>query len=200
LSLSCLWFFCCVFSKVTSVPLQQLGADLKRELLTLRRNSRQQQPQQATTTTTNNNNNNNNNDGEEGGGRGAASTSPSAFSASSDVAAFDAAAEAEAEAEAAAVNEVVVFDRLRTLGNLGEAFPFKRLCGHGFSGPITDLHARLLLALLCASSLAGTVDRRTETKSVGTTEQGWWWAAPGKKVCSEVAAPESLPHWARTFH
>jgi len=156
--------------------------------LTLRRNSKQQQQQQPQQP-------NNSNDGEGGGGGGRgrgrgggdASTITSSFSASSDAAAVD--------AVAVEVNdEVVVFDRLRTLGNLGEAFPFKRLCGHGFSGPITDLHARLLLALLCARSLAGTEN------SVGTTEQGGWWVAPGNEVCSEVAAPESLPHWARTFH
>ena len=86
---------------------------------------------------------------------------------------------------------VLVLDRLRTLSNLGEEFPFQRLCGHGFSGPLTDLHARLLLALLCVDFLKPTYG------GSGKSESGW--SSPSK-ACSEVSAPDSLPHWARNFH
>jgi len=41
-------------------------------------------------------------------------------------------------------------DRLRSLASPAlAAWPHERLAGLGFSGPISDLHARLLLALLC---------------------------------------------------
>jgi hypothetical protein len=97
---------------------------------------------------------------------------------------------------------VVVLDRFRSLASLGETFPHRRLCGHGFSGPITDLHARLLLALLCAAPLLA--DQATKAAPINDHDHGSaaQALASGKEAtggCGDVAAPESFPSWVRAF-
>jgi hypothetical protein len=47
---------------------------------------------------------------------------------------------------------VLILDRMSSLAGLPSSWPHARFAGHGFSGPITDLHARMLLTLLCADT------------------------------------------------
>jgi hypothetical protein len=93
---------------------------------------------------------------------------------------------------------VVVLDRLRTLSSLGDAFPHDRLCGHGFSGPLTDLHARMVLALLCWPEFAVAPDRAQGRVSEKEDRRGVW--AGKLSACGSAMAPGSLPRWVREFH
>ena len=47
---------------------------------------------------------------------------------------------------------ILVLDRFGSLAGLPLGWPHKALAGAGFAGPISDLHARMLLALLCTGN------------------------------------------------
>jgi len=104
--------------------------------------------------------------------------------------------------------QVVVFDRFRSLATLGESFPHRRLCGHGFSGPITDLHARLLLALLCSAPQLSAQEKMLSAYE-SSEEASRTMPAPEAvtsveddrqaKRCNEVLEAKNFPSWVRSF-
>jgi hypothetical protein len=132
---------------------------------------------------------------------------------------------------------VVVLDRLASLASLGQAppsprplpstshrqspssapssshattapvFPSERLCGHGLSGPLTDLHARFVAAALCGAFLlvtpaeeAGPSSSSLEGAGKEEPKAPEALKAPSKeRSCPMVAHPDALPRWVRAF-
>ena len=76
----------------------------------------------------------------------------------------------------------------------GAGFPSERLCGHGLSGPVTDLHARFLAAALCSAHLAPN-HQASGGVGGGDGDEG---TGRGDK-CALTAPPDSLPRWVRAF-
>lgn len=49
--------------------------------------------------------------------------------------------------------DITIIDRFSSLAGISESFPRQSYCGHGFSGPITELHAGFVLSALCYEHL-----------------------------------------------
>lgn len=84
--------------------------------------------------------------------------------------------------------KVLIFDRLRSMLGIPRSWPSMRLSGHGFSGPVTDLHARLLLTLLCDE----TAKREGLLSATGNAKQD-------RCLYEKASKKTEYPNWIRYF-
>ena len=106
-------------------------------------------------------------------------------------------------------DRVIILDRFKSMVGIPASWPARRFSGHGFSGPITDLHARLLLALVCsvtsvsgfkAADRGGAMQLRPEAPQhggVGISRTGD--SKEDRCFYEKGSKPSAYPAWVRYY-